>query len=71
VKPSGNTPDPDNFLKALAKISKKYGVEIGGCGCQGSPYVSDKKGRVLVEGLMFCKLHDRYGPSAEHYHCDD
>lgn len=27
------------FLTELGELSKKYGIEIGGCGCCGSPYL--------------------------------
>lgn len=31
----------EGFLKELSSISKKYGLTIGGCGCCGSPFVTD------------------------------
>lgn len=27
------------FLDELAKLTNKYGIAIGGCGCCGSPYL--------------------------------
>lgn len=36
----------EGFMKELAKLSKKYGYKIDGCGCCGSPsadyFVDDK-----------------------------
>lgn len=29
----------DKFLVELTKLTMKYGVAIGGCGCCGSPYL--------------------------------
>ena len=31
----------DNFIKELAALTIKYGIEIGGCGCCGSPWLND------------------------------
>lgn len=30
-----------DFLAELTELSLKYGIEIGGCGCCGSPHLSD------------------------------
>lgn len=30
------------FVKELTELSKKYGVYISGCGCCGSPFLTDK-----------------------------
>lgn len=32
----------NDFLKELSELTEKYGIEIGGCGCCGSPYLSGK-----------------------------
>lgn len=29
-----------SFLEALTKLSQEHGVQIGGCGCCGSPFLS-------------------------------
>lgn len=29
------------FIKDLTKLSRRYGVQIGGCGCCGSPFLGD------------------------------
>lgn len=33
----------EKFLVELAKLTKKYNVAIGGCGCCGSPYLFNPK----------------------------
>ena len=33
--------DLESFLKELSELTKKYNVEIVGCGCCGSPWVID------------------------------
>jgi hypothetical protein len=30
----------DKFLAELTKLTMKYGVAIGGCGCCGSPFLT-------------------------------
>ena len=39
----------DKFLEELSVLTKKYGIEIGGCGCCGSPYLVDRH-----EGTDLC-----------------
>jgi len=34
-----------DFLQELAKLTDKYGIEVGGCGCCGSPWLEDTKNR--------------------------
>ncbi len=29
------------FLEELSVLTRKHGIAIGGCGCCGSPYLSD------------------------------
>lgn len=31
----------EKFVKDLSALSKKHGLWIGGCGCCGSPWVTD------------------------------
>lgn len=39
----------DLFLQELTKLSKKYNIVIGGCGCCGSPYLDDIKAQELIK----------------------
>ena len=34
--------DFEGFLKELSVLTNKYRIEIGGCGCCGSPWLADK-----------------------------
>lgn len=34
-----NEPKIDDFLNELSALTQKYGIEIGGCGCCGSPWL--------------------------------
>lgn len=43
----------ERFLRELTKLSEKHGMYIGGCGCMGSPFVSDARGRVILTSLEF------------------
>lgn len=36
---TANKIDLQGFLTELGELSKRYGIEIGGCGCCGSPYL--------------------------------
>lgn len=33
----------DGFIKELNALTEKYQISIGGCGCCGSPYLTDMK----------------------------
>lgn len=48
------------FLRALTKLSKKHGLYVGGCGCFGSPYLYDGKGRIIIENLETSDLDRTY-----------
>lgn len=37
-----------HFLKELEYLTEKYGIEIGGCGCCGSPYFRDLKNKKYI-----------------------
>lgn len=39
------------FLRELGKLSKKYDLYVGGCGCFGSPFLADSTGQVVVEDV--------------------
>lgn len=42
----------EKFLVELAKLTQKYGISIGGCGCCGSPWLAqtEKKGHYVCHG---------------------
>jgi hypothetical protein len=45
----------DKFLEELSALTKKYGIEIGGCGCCDSPYlVSRHEGTDYIIGTDLC-----------------
>lgn len=48
----------NEFLKELAILTEKYDVEIGGCGCCGSPWLEDLKFNKFVSGI---KIHNYIG----------
>lgn len=41
------------FLKELGELTKKYKIEIGGCGCCGSPWLLDKEEYKEVENAGY------------------
>ena len=43
----------DSFLEELSELSNKYGFEIGGCGCCGSPWVVSMDSGEFFENLTF------------------
>lgn len=43
----------EKFLKGLAKLTKKYGLEICGCGCCRSPWIADKDYNRYMENLTY------------------
>lgn len=38
------TRNVQEFLKELTKLSRDYGIAIGGCGCCGSPWLYEEEG---------------------------
>lgn len=51
MKLSGLTQDQvDQFLKELTELTIKHKVQIGGCGCCGSPYLGSPERRGRVQG---------------------
>lgn len=36
-----NKDDANSFLFELAELTRKYGIVIGGCGCCGSPFLTN------------------------------
>jgi len=42
----------EKFVKELTKLSEKYKVYIGGCGCCGSPYLISEIGEHNAGGEL-------------------
>jgi hypothetical protein len=40
------------FLKELSQLTNKYGIYINGCGCCGSPYLTDKEPEFEGDGEL-------------------
>lgn len=47
--------DTRGFLRELTKLTKKYGIRIGGCLCCGSPYLV---GLVSTDGKYVVDEHE-------------
>ena len=62
-----------NFLENLARLSRQYGLEIGGCGDCGSPWVApmDKGSGVVfaLQHLTYCHECEKYGEYGQHGGC--
>lgn len=44
------------FLEELTSLTERYGLEIGGCGCCGSPYLTDcstETEKINVDSLQY------------------
>jgi len=54
--------DLSAFLKELAELTQKHGLEIGGCGDCGSPWIvtADDSGETLLEHLAYCEECSTY-----------
>lgn len=51
----------DKFLEELSALTKKYGIEIGGCGCCGSPYLVDlNEGNKIGTDLCYNTFEEAY-----------
>lgn len=50
----------DDFLQELTNISIKYGIEISGCGCCGSPSLSGFHNELFEDGYLYktCLSYD-------------
>lgn len=60
-----------NFLKALGSLSKHYGLQIGGCGDCGSPWISgmSRNAGTHLQHLHYCRSCKKYGSYADHSGC--
>ena len=53
----------NEFLKELTKLSRKYNIGIGGCGCCGSPFLYNiKTEKIISEDLELGKQGYGYNP---------
>jgi len=48
------------FLNELTELTKKYGIEICGCGCCGSPFLDDFDGSQKHYIVTFTHYKDEY-----------
>lgn len=46
----------ENFLMELTKLTKTYGIIIGGCGCCGSPYLITVEDETSIAGFAYDNL---------------
>lgn len=51
-----------NFLMGLAKLTKKYGISIGSCGCCDSMWLTELENKKLGRnhGYQYCEDGDRF-----------
>lgn len=49
----------EEFLKELSELTQKYELEIGGCGCCGSPWIENTQSYV-ADNLYYDKDKQRY-----------
>ena len=51
----------NKFLEELTELTKKYGIQVNGCGCCGSPYLETLKGSANIgEDLHWDVEEERY-----------
>ncbi|MFB6881420.1 hypothetical protein ACFCY8_11345 [Streptomyces noursei] len=68
---TGDEGNIDGFLRDLKRLTKRYGLAVGGCGCMGSPFLAQiKGGKVVYENLTYCRVHEGYGTLADHSGCE-
>lgn len=48
------------FLRELSELTQKYELEIGGCGCCGSPWVCDFECTFYKDGLSYDHEKQKY-----------
>lgn len=49
-----------SFLEELDKLSEKYGLYIGGCGCCGSPYIFDDRAKDYIADNLSVSTSNKY-----------
>lgn len=68
----GPNEDPEenlkSLLKDLGKLSKRYGLQVGGCGDCGSPWVSGMRrgAGTRLEHLHYRRTCKKYGSYVDH-----
>jgi len=55
--------DVDGFLKELTELTLKYGIQIKGCGCCGSPFLMNMND----EHQVFYGDELDFDPDTQHY----
>lgn len=50
----------NKFMAELSELTNRYGIEIGGCGCCGSPFVTGSDGRYYGDNLQYDPLTKKY-----------
>jgi hypothetical protein len=51
------------FLTELSALTAKHGIEIGGCGCEGSPWlipITGAPASAIADGLTFDRETGQY-----------
>jgi len=56
----------EQFLQELSALTRKYKIEIGGCGCCDSPYLTD-----LLENEQAESWGYKYPDGYKMYWCDN
>lgn len=59
--------DVEGFLKELTNLSLSYGIIVRGCGCCGSPYLTDQESEEELNGLNY----DGLTWTDDHYEISD
>jgi hypothetical protein len=54
------------FISELNKLSRQYGIKIGGCGCCGSPHLSMIPKEETVEGFRYI-TEDSWGSPTDEF----
>lgn len=65
------TENEKKFIIGLEKLSRETGIVIAGCGCCGSPYLSDLEGDEPESGYGCSGGADVSWLSPENYHWEE